>query len=141
MKHPTIRVGCGRLALSVVLLCLGCPRAEAHLVTTGFGPVYDGVAHLALSPADLALLAGLVFLVAMRGARHGRWLLVVLPAAWLAGGVVGLTIPVNASLVPPSLLSMEITVGYYKRRPSSPYQRLDCHSPSRNPGLSRYHWS
>ena len=96
-KQPTTRVGRGRLALTVVLLCLGCSRAEAHLVTTGLGPVYDGIAHLALSPADLALVVGVVFLAAMRGARHGRWLLALLPAAWLAGGAVGLTFPVNAS--------------------------------------------
>jgi hydrogenase/urease accessory protein HupE len=96
-KRPTIGRDRGRLALTVVLLCLGCPRAEAHLVTTGFGPVYDGVAHLALSPSDLALVVGVVFLAAMRGALHGRWLLAWLPAAWLAGGAVGLIFPATAS--------------------------------------------
>jgi hydrogenase/urease accessory protein HupE len=96
-KRPTARVGRGRLALTAALLCLGGSRAQAHLVTTGLGPVYDGIAHLALSPADLALVVGIVFLAAMRGARHGRWLLALLPAAWLAGGAVGLTLPLNTS--------------------------------------------
>ena len=87
----------GRFALAALLLCVGGSRAEAHLVTTGLGPVYDGVAHLALSPADVALVVTVVFLAAMRGARHGRWLLGLLPTAWLLGGVVGLMFPANAN--------------------------------------------
>ena len=74
------------------------PRAEAHLVTTGLGPVYDGIAHLALSPADLAVVMVLTFLAAMRGPRQGRWLLALLPVAWLVGGLIGLMFPINASL-------------------------------------------
>jgi len=93
LKQSRIRVS---LAIAALLLGLGCSRAEAHLVTTGLGPVYDGVAHLALSPADLALMVGAALLAAMRGARHGRWLLALLPSAWLAGGMLGLTFPVNA---------------------------------------------
>ena len=88
----------GKIAAAVVLLCLGCPRAEAHLVTTGLGPVYDGIAHLALSPADLAVVVVLTLLAAMRGPRQGRWLLVLLPAAWLVGGLTGLLFPINANL-------------------------------------------
>ncbi len=98
LKRGSARVGLGRLAIAALLLGLDCPRAEAHLVTTGLGPVYDGVAHLALSPADLALLVVVTLLAAMRGARPGRWLLALLPSAWLAGGVLGLTLPVNPSL-------------------------------------------
>ncbi len=75
-----------------------CPSADAHLVTTGLGPVYDGIAHLALSPADLAVVMVLTLLAAMRGPRHGRWLLALLPAAWLIGGLTGLMLPINASL-------------------------------------------
>lgn len=83
-------------AAAVVLLCIGGARAEAHLVTTGLGPVYDGIAHLALSPADLALVMVLTLLAAMRGRRQGRCMLALLPAAWLAGGLTGLMIPINA---------------------------------------------
>ncbi len=87
-----------RIAAAALLLGLACPRAEAHLVTTGLGPVYDGIAHLALSPADLAVVVVLTLLAAMRGPRPGRWLLALLPAAWLVGGVAGLMFPVGASL-------------------------------------------
>lgn len=55
-------------------------------------------AHLALSPVDLAVVVVLVLLAAMRGSRPGRWLLALLPAAWLVGGLGGLTFPITASL-------------------------------------------
>jgi urease accessory protein len=97
-KPQPSRTRCRKIAAAVVLLCLGCPRAEAHLVTTGLGPVYDGIAHLALSPADLAVVMVLTLLAAMRGPRQGRWLLALLPAAWLVGGLTGLKFPINASL-------------------------------------------
>jgi hypothetical protein len=42
----------------------------------------------------LALLAGL------RGTTHGRRALFVLPAAWLLGGVIGLTVRVGVSPIP-----------------------------------------
>lgn len=98
MKRQPIRALCSKIAAVAALVCLGCPSAEAHLVTTGLGPVYDGIAHLALSPADMAVVVVLVLLAAMRGARHGRWVLALLPAAWMAGGVAGLMFPINASL-------------------------------------------
>ena len=88
----------GQAAAAIALMCLVCPRAEAHLVTTGLGPVYDGIAHLALSPVDLAVVAVLTLLAAMRGPRQARWLLAVLPASWLLGGVFGLISPIEASL-------------------------------------------
>lgn len=97
IKHRS-RAGGIKVAWTVALLCFGCSCAEAHLVTTGLGPVYDGMAHLALSPADLAIIIALVLLAAMRGARQGRWVLAVLPAAWLIGGVGGVMFPVTASL-------------------------------------------
>ena len=85
-------------AAAIALMFLVCPRAEAHLVTTGLGPVYDGIAHLALSPVDLAVVAVLTLLAAMRGPRQARWLLAVLPASWLLGGFGGLISPIEASL-------------------------------------------
>ena len=97
-QPPTTRARPGRLGFAVLLFCLGGPLAHAHLVTTGLGPVYDGVAHLALSPADVALVVAVALLAAMRGARHGRWLLAVLPTTWLAGAVVGLFLPVEAGM-------------------------------------------
>jgi urease accessory protein len=64
--------------------------AQAHLNSTGMGPVYDGVAHFLLSPEDLLPVIGLALLAGLRGTAHGRRALFVLPAAWLLGGLVGL---------------------------------------------------
>jgi len=66
--------------------------AEAHLVTTGLGPIYDGVAHFALTPEDLIPVVGLAVLAGLRGPAHGRWALFILPAFWFAGGAAGLAI-------------------------------------------------
>ena len=86
-----------RLFPAAALLSFAAP-ADAHLVTTGLGPVYDGIAHLVMSPADLALVVALTLLAGMRGARVGRTLLAVLPVAWLAGGAAGLFFRVFANL-------------------------------------------
>jgi hydrogenase/urease accessory protein HupE len=64
--------------------------AEAHLVTTGLGPVYDGLSHFVLAPEDLVPALALALLAGLRGAAHGRRVLFVLPAAWLVGGILGL---------------------------------------------------
>ena len=85
-----------RLVPAAALLFLAAP-AEAHLVTTGLGPVYDGIAHLVMSPADVALAVALTLLAGMRGARAGRTILAVLPVSWLAGGLAGLGLPVASS--------------------------------------------
>jgi hydrogenase/urease accessory protein HupE len=70
-----------------------CPSAaEAHLVTTGLRPLYDGLLHFALTPEDLVPALALALLARLRGATHGRRALFVLPAAWLLGGVIGLTV-------------------------------------------------
>ena len=66
--------------------------AEAHLVTTGLGPVYDGLLHFALTPEDLVPALALALLAGLRGAAHGRRALFVLPAAWLLGGLLGLAV-------------------------------------------------
>lgn len=64
--------------------------AKAHLVTTGLGPVYDGITHLAVSPDDLLMVVALSLLAGLGGTAHGRWAAAALPVAWLVGGVVGL---------------------------------------------------
>jgi|KBSMisStaDraftv2_1062788.scaffolds.fasta_scaffold01256_8 urease accessory protein len=65
-------------------------RVEAHLNSTGLGPVYDGAVHLLLSPEDLVPAFALALLAGLRGVRHGRSTLFALPAAWLLGGLVGI---------------------------------------------------
>lgn len=77
----------GTLALLALLIPV---RADAHLVTTGLGPVYDGIGHLLLTPEDLVPILALALYAGLRGARAGRLALFVLPLAWLAGGLAGL---------------------------------------------------
>lgn len=73
--------------LSVAIVPAG---AEAHLVTTGLGPVYDGILHFAVTPEDLVAALALALLAGLRGSSHGRRALFTLPAAWLLGGAIGL---------------------------------------------------
>jgi urease accessory protein len=65
-------------------------RADAHLVTTGLGPVYDGIGHLLLTPEDLVPILALALYAGLRGARAGRLALFVLPLSWMLGGLLGL---------------------------------------------------
>jgi hydrogenase/urease accessory protein HupE len=70
-------------------LALSGSPAEAHLVTTGLGPVYDGISHFLLSPEDLIPVFALGLLAGQCGPDTARRVLFVLPSAWLAGGLAG----------------------------------------------------
>lgn len=84
-----------------------CPeRANAHLVNSGLGPFYDGLAHLFLTPEDVLAVVVLSLVAGLGGKPCGRIVLFVLPAAWLTGALAGRMIPlaagvpiVNASLL------------------------------------------
>jgi urease accessory protein len=83
-----------RLALAAaVLLCLAPGQAQAHLVTTGLGPVYDGIGHFWTSIEDIFPAVALAVLAGLRGPKPGRTTLWALPLAWLLGGVAGLLGP------------------------------------------------
>ena len=72
----------------LALLC--CPsHASAHLVTTGMGPVYDGIGHLLLTPEDLVPVLALALYAGLQGALPGRRTMFLLPVAWLVGGLAG----------------------------------------------------
>ena len=86
-----------RLLVSVAVAALAAP-AHAHLVETGFGAFYDGIAHLALTVPDLLLVIALALLAGQRGTQAARWTLFVLPTAWLAGGLVGAQLPSQPDL-------------------------------------------
>jgi hydrogenase/urease accessory protein HupE len=78
-------------AIAVGLAISVFPRAaQAHLVTTGLGPVYDGIGHLVLTIDDLIPVLALALLAGLRGPKSGRWALFVLPVAWMIGGLSGL---------------------------------------------------
>jgi urease accessory protein len=78
------RVAVGALACAIVP-----SRAEAHLVTTGLGPIYDGISHVFLSPDDLVPIVAIALLAGLNGPAVGRRALFALTAAWLAGGTAG----------------------------------------------------
>ena len=88
-----------RLSLSRLLTCaivalaalLCAEPSEAHLNSTGMGSVYDGLLHFLMSPEDLIPALALALLAGLRGAAYGRRAAFALPAAWLAGGLFGLT--------------------------------------------------
>jgi len=73
----------------VALAAIVAPPAHAHLVETGFGAFYDGLAHVALTPADILVVIALALLAGQRGTRAARYALFALPLAWLVGGLVG----------------------------------------------------
>jgi hydrogenase/urease accessory protein HupE len=76
-------------AVSVVML--KPIDAAAHLVTTGMGPVYDGIGHLLLTPEDLVPAVAVALYAGLRGRAPGRRALFSFPLAWLLGGFIGLT--------------------------------------------------
>jgi hydrogenase/urease accessory protein HupE len=76
-------------------------EAQAHLVTTGLGPFYDGISHFALTPEDVLPVLGIALLAGLSGPSGGRAVLFVLPVAWLAGGLLGLSRP--SELLMPAL--------------------------------------
>ncbi len=65
------------------------PVPLLHLMNTGLGPFYDGLAHLFVTPEDLLPVLALALLSGLRGPRFGRASLFVLPSAWLLGTIVG----------------------------------------------------
>jgi hydrogenase/urease accessory protein HupE len=64
-------------------------RAEAHLVTTGLGPVYDGISHVLMNPDDLVAVLAMALLAGLNGPVAGRRVLFALTGAWVAGGLAG----------------------------------------------------
>jgi len=114
------RLLAGAAAAGALLLAPGAARA--HLVTTGLGPVYDGISHLLLSFEDLLPVVALALLAGLNGPAAGRRVLWALPAGWLAGGLAG----VHAGLAPPplgaaaaSLLALGILVAADRRLPAA----------------------
>jgi urease accessory protein len=84
--------------LCLTALALGATPAEAHLVTTGLGPIYDGISHFAMSPEDLFPAFALALLGGQCGVETSRRVLFVLPGAWLLGGFAGLA--AGAPIIP-----------------------------------------
>jgi hypothetical protein len=75
-------------ALALPWLIAAAP-ARAHLVSTGLGPVYDGIYHLALTPRQMVPMAALALYAGLRGSAHARLALAILPLTWLIACVAG----------------------------------------------------
>ena len=78
--------------LLIVLVAVGAipQTAQAHLVNTGFGPFYDGITHLFVSPADLITVLAIAMFAGLRGLAPARYTMFVLTGAWMLGAFVSL---------------------------------------------------
>jgi len=79
-------------------------QAHAHLMTTGLGPVYDGISHLFMTFDDLIPVVALALLAGLNGPAAGRRALFALPLAWLAGGAAGYQS--GAAHLPPAVTAL-----------------------------------
>lgn len=80
-----------RPQLPILLCLLGLSsNAQAHLVSTGLGPVYDGLGHFFLSLDTLLPLVALLLLAVPGGVRRGRLGFFITPAAWGMGAMAGM---------------------------------------------------
>jgi len=103
------RRGWRALAAVAAMASLGAvPPALAHALPAGLGAVLEGAAQLVFSPADLLLVCGLCALAVQNGAEPGSRLRLVLPAAWLLGGALGLGRP--AELATPRSTTLAFTL-------------------------------
>jgi urease accessory protein len=96
MKRTLLHNVCILLGSTLSAVVLLPADASAHLVTTGMGPVYDGIGHLLLTPEDLVPALALALYAGLRGRVPGKRALFFFPVAWLIGGFIGLaanTIP------------------------------------------------
>ncbi len=87
------------LGLLIVGLLFAPRAASAHLISTGFGPLYDGLAHPFLSPGDLLPVLALAAWAGLLGPLYARWIVLLLPAAWLLGGLAGTAMPASRALM------------------------------------------
>src|SRR5271165_5168048 len=100
MRWPRLILFCLTLAITLTV----APSAQAHLMNTGFGPFYDGLTHLFVTPEDLLPVIALALLAGLRGPCFGRAVLFALPIAWMAGSTIGLL------LAPPITLPLAQTI-------------------------------
>ena len=85
-------------AMAAMASLVAVPPALAHALPAGLGGALEGAVQLLLSPADLLLVCGLCALAVQNGEEPGPRLRLVLPAAWLLGGAVGLGRPAELAM-------------------------------------------
>ena len=89
-RFPSRRLFAGLVTAATVVWWPG--PADAHLVTTGLGPVYDGISHVLISPDDLLPVLVMGLLAGLNGPKTGRRVMFTLTLAWLSGGLAGLVV-------------------------------------------------
>jgi hydrogenase/urease accessory protein HupE len=92
MKKPSAKSLFLNSGIAATTIFLIPSVAAAHLVTTGMGPVYDGIGHLLLTPEDLVPAMAVALYAGLRGKEPGRLALFFFPLAWLIGGFAGLLV-------------------------------------------------
>ena len=101
--------------LALALGTLGCAllptAADAHLVTTGLGPVYDGVSHVLVSPDDLVPIFAMALVAGLNGPLASRRTLFVLTGSWLVGGVAGFL--ADSTVIPGAATAASFLVSVY----------------------------
>jgi urease accessory protein len=93
-------------------------EAQAHLVTSGLGPVYDGISHVLLSPDDLIPVLSVGLVAGLNGPQSARRALFMVSGAWLVGGVAGAIagpLPVPAILTTASFLVLGLLIALDRR--------------------------
>ncbi len=88
------------VVLASIIVMLASRTAYAHLVTSGVGPFYDGVAHFFVSPDDLLVVVALALAGGFSGKQVARWVAVVLPLAWLCGMLAVSVLPATSEVSP-----------------------------------------
>lgn len=97
------RPGRGAAALVAGAALLRPSVAAAHLVTTGMGPVYDGIGHFFMTPEDVVPVLAIALYAGLRGRAAGRLAMFLLPPAWLMGGWVGAALHAAGSAAIPAV--------------------------------------
>jgi hydrogenase/urease accessory protein HupE len=82
----------------IALVLLFPASAAAHLVSTGLGPFFGGVTHLAVTPEDLLPVIAVALLAGLRGKSSSRWVLFAVPLAWFVAGLLGVRLQWNIPL-------------------------------------------
>jgi hydrogenase/urease accessory protein HupE len=90
-------------AVLLAVILAAPASAHAHLVTTGMGPVYDGIGHWSSTPEDILPALAVAILAGLRGPAAGRQAMFALPVSWLIGGLVGMLITTVPELSRPVL--------------------------------------
>ncbi|ANL89118.1 HupE/UreJ family protein [Rhizobium phaseoli] len=96
-------------------------EASAHLVNTGLGPIYDGVAHFAMSPEAILPIVALGIFAGLRGPTHARASVLILPVAWVAFGLLGMLFgppAINPAIASLPLLILGVLAAADIRMPS-----------------------